>query len=96
MAFYGSLVDPANPVWGKSPTQLAPEMKAPVLGLYGEAGPWRYRTYLTTIKTRTAELKKQGRTADETVTTITAEMQPKYPDANRLGGAIRVAYKEAP
>ncbi|MEA2882625.1 MAG: carboxymethylenebutenolidase [Bradyrhizobium sp.] len=37
VAFYGSLVDPANPVWPQSPTQLAPEMKAPVLGLYGEA-----------------------------------------------------------
>src|SRR3954467_6290661 len=36
-AFYGSLVDPPNPAWPKSPTQLAPEMKAPVLGLYGEA-----------------------------------------------------------
>src|SRR5947209_18093131 len=37
VAFYGSLVDPANPGWPKSATQLAPEMKAPVLGLYGEA-----------------------------------------------------------
>jgi len=37
VAFYGSLVDPANPAWPKSPTQLAPAMKAPVLGLYGEA-----------------------------------------------------------
>jgi carboxymethylenebutenolidase len=37
VAFYGSLVDPANPAWPKSPIQLAPEMKAPVLGLYGEA-----------------------------------------------------------
>jgi len=37
VAFYGSLVDPQNPAWPKSPTQLAPEMKAPVLGLYGEA-----------------------------------------------------------
>jgi len=36
VAFYGSLVDPQNPVWPKSPIQLAPEMKAPVLGLYGE------------------------------------------------------------
>jgi len=36
-AFYGPPVDPPNPVWPKSPTQLAPEMKAPVLGLYGEA-----------------------------------------------------------
>jgi carboxymethylenebutenolidase len=37
VAFYGSLADPQNPVWPKSPIQLAPEMKAPVLGLYGEA-----------------------------------------------------------
>src|SRR5258705_12166117 len=36
-AFYGPPVDPPNPAWPKSPTQLAPEMKAPVLGLYGEA-----------------------------------------------------------
>jgi dienelactone hydrolase len=30
-------LDPPNPLWPKSPTQHAPEMKAPVLGLYGEA-----------------------------------------------------------
>jgi carboxymethylenebutenolidase len=39
VAFYGSLVDPEaqKAIWPKSPTQLASEMKAPVLGLYGEA-----------------------------------------------------------
>ena len=39
VAFYGSLVDPPTQasVWPKSPTQLAAEMKAPVLGLYGAA-----------------------------------------------------------
>src|ERR1700710_1602918 len=36
-AFYGPPVDPPNPLWPKSPTQLAPEMKAPVIGFYGEA-----------------------------------------------------------
>jgi carboxymethylenebutenolidase len=35
VAFYGTITDPANPVWPKSPMQLVPEMKAPVLGLYG-------------------------------------------------------------
>jgi carboxymethylenebutenolidase len=37
VSFYGSLVDPAaqKSVWPKSPMELAPEMKAPVLGLYG-------------------------------------------------------------
>jgi carboxymethylenebutenolidase len=37
VAFYGPPVDQPNPLWPKSPTQLAPDMKAPVLGLYGEA-----------------------------------------------------------
>jgi carboxymethylenebutenolidase len=37
VSFYGPPVDPPNPLWPKSPAQLAPEMKAPVLGLYGEA-----------------------------------------------------------
>jgi carboxymethylenebutenolidase len=39
VAFYGSLVDPdtQKSIWPKSPTERAPEMKAPVLGLYGEA-----------------------------------------------------------
>jgi carboxymethylenebutenolidase len=39
VAFYGSLVDPEaqKAIWPKSAIQLAPEMKAPVLGLYGEA-----------------------------------------------------------
>jgi carboxymethylenebutenolidase len=39
VAFYGPLVDaPAQKsIWPKSATELAPDMKAPVLGLYGEA-----------------------------------------------------------
>src|SRR5262245_47557213 len=39
VAFYGPVVDPPaqKPIWPKSATELAPEMKAPVLGLYGEA-----------------------------------------------------------
>jgi len=36
VSYYGSIVDPENPAWPKSPLQLAAEMKAPVLGLYGE------------------------------------------------------------
>ena len=39
VAFYGSLVDPKEQktVWPKSAMELAGDMKAPVLGLYGEA-----------------------------------------------------------
>ncbi|MCI4677887.1 dienelactone hydrolase family protein [Rhodoblastus acidophilus] len=37
VAFYGTLADPPErkPLWPKSPLDLAPELKAPVLGLYG-------------------------------------------------------------
>src|SRR5882724_22582 len=39
VAYYGTVVDPPaqKSLWPRSPTELAPEMKAPVLGLYGEA-----------------------------------------------------------
>jgi carboxymethylenebutenolidase len=39
VAFYGPVVDPdaLKAIWPKSATDLAPDMKAPVLGLYGEA-----------------------------------------------------------
>jgi carboxymethylenebutenolidase len=39
VAYYGTVVDPPaqKSIWPKSPTELAPDMKAPVLGLYGEA-----------------------------------------------------------
>jgi carboxymethylenebutenolidase len=39
VAFYGSLVDPESQksLWPKSPIERASEIKAPVLGLYGEA-----------------------------------------------------------
>ena len=37
VAFYGPPVDPPNPLWPKSPMQSVGDMKAPVLGLYGEA-----------------------------------------------------------
>src|SRR5215472_6390015 len=39
VAFYGSLVDPdaQKSIWPKNPIERAPEIKAPVLGLYGEA-----------------------------------------------------------
>jgi flavorubredoxin len=54
-----------------------------------------YRTYLTTIRDRVTVLKHEGKSQDEVVKAVTVEMQPKYPDAGRLGGAIRAAYSEA-
>ncbi len=51
-----------------------------------------YRAYLTRIRDRAAELKKAGKTQDETVQIITDEMSAQYPDKNRLAGAIRAGY----
>lgn len=60
VAFYGSLVDPKNPVWPKSPIALAPEMKAPVLGLYGEADQG---IPVSQVEEMQAALKAAGKTA---------------------------------
>jgi len=48
-----------------------------------------YRTYLTTLQTRVADEKSRGKTLDQ-------KLQATYPDRNRLTGAIRAAYQEAP
>src|ERR1700748_3812327 len=37
VASSGPRPDPASAIWPKNPIELAPDMKAPVLGLYGEA-----------------------------------------------------------
>ena len=58
VAFYGTVVDPANPLWPKSPMQLAPEMKAPVLGLYGGADTGIPVAQVEQLKAALAENKK--------------------------------------
>lgn len=54
-----------------------------------------YRGYLTHIRDRTVELRKAGKTQEETIQAITDEMSAQYPDRNRLTGAIRAAWAEA-
>ncbi len=44
-----------------------------------------YRAYLNAIKTRSAQLKKEGKSEDETVQLITDELSARYPDKNRPG-----------
>jgi carboxymethylenebutenolidase len=58
VSFYGPPVDPPNPLWPKSPTQLAPDMKAPVLGLYGEADAGIPVATVEALKAALAEHKK--------------------------------------
>jgi glyoxylase-like metal-dependent hydrolase (beta-lactamase superfamily II) len=54
-----------------------------------------YRTYLTRIRDRTAELRKAGKSLDEAIRIVTDEMSAAYPDRNRLAGAIRAGFNEA-
>jgi carboxymethylenebutenolidase len=61
VAFYGSLVDPQNPAFAKSPTDLAGEMKAPVLGLYGEADQGIPVAQVEAMKSK---LQAAGKTAE--------------------------------
>ena len=58
VAFYGPPVDPPNPLWPKSPTQLVPDMKAPVLGLYGEADTGIPVAQVEALKAALAAAKK--------------------------------------
>ena len=61
VAFYGPLVDPdaQKSIWPKSPIERAPEMKAPVLGLYGEADQGIPLAQVDTMK---AALQGAGKT----------------------------------
>jgi glyoxylase-like metal-dependent hydrolase (beta-lactamase superfamily II) len=57
------------------------------------------RGVMQAVQTRARELKAQGRSADETATSVQAEMQAKHPTWPRLNGvaaAARAAYAEAP
>ena len=63
VSFYGSLVDPdaQKAIWPKSPTELAPDIKEPVLGLYGEADQGIPVAQVEAMK---AALAKAGKTAE--------------------------------
>ena len=63
VAFYGSLVDPPaqkeGGKWPKSPTELAADVKAPVLGLYGEADAGIPMAQVEAMKEALAKAKKK-------------------------------------
>ena len=76
--------------------QLKPVRIVPSHGPIGDASMIaRWKTLMTTVQTRAAELKKQGRTLDDTVKAIQDELQDRYP-RNGLAGVARAAYNEAP
>jgi glyoxylase-like metal-dependent hydrolase (beta-lactamase superfamily II) len=78
--------------------KLQPKRIVPSHGPMGSAELiTSYKAVLTTVSSRAAELKKQGRTLEEATATITGELQGKYPNGGaRLTNTIRAAYNEAP
>jgi glyoxylase-like metal-dependent hydrolase (beta-lactamase superfamily II) len=53
------------------------------------------RTYLTTVRDRTATLKKEGKSVDDTIKLLQEELKGRH-DPNRMTNTIRTAYNEAP
>jgi len=78
--------------------KLQPTRIVPSHGPMGDASLIAtYKTLLTTVQARAAELKKQGKSLEDATASIAAELQPTYPTGgNRLLGTIRAAYAEAP
>jgi carboxymethylenebutenolidase len=85
VAFYGTLIDPATQKsrWPKSPLDLAPEMKAPVLGLYGAEDQGIPPSQVEQMK---AALAAAGKTAEFKIYTgaghgFHADYRPSYDKA---------------
>ena len=77
--------------------KLLPKLVVPSHGRVGQGPEFMvsYRNFIRDVQSRVAAHKKQGKSADESVTAITAELQDRYPTAGqRLGGAIRAVYNE--
>jgi glyoxylase-like metal-dependent hydrolase (beta-lactamase superfamily II) len=83
--------------------QIEPLHPAKVVPSHGPVGDASLiadqRTMMSAIRSRAAELKRQGKSADETATTVQSEFQVKFPEwaaPARVGAIARNAYAEAP
>jgi len=79
--------------------ELRPRTIVPGHGEVGEAALIGIeRTYLKAVQSRVAELKAQGKTADESAKLLSAEFRAKYPDWENPGwiaDAVERFYAEA-
>ncbi len=77
---------------------LHPRIIVPGHGEVGEAGLIRIeRAYLAAVQSRVAELKAQGKTAEEAEKILSAEFRAKYPDWDNpgwVGDAVKRFYAE--
>jgi glyoxylase-like metal-dependent hydrolase (beta-lactamase superfamily II) len=81
-------------------TALKPAHVVPAHGKLGDATLIaRDRAFLHAVQTRVGELKKSGKTVDEAIAAVVAEIAPAYPEWGNPSGAaavVRAAYAEAP
>src|SRR5262245_13938487 len=71
--------------------QLKPRRVVPSHGpMFDASTITSWKTFLTTVRARATDLKKQGKTLDDATKTIQDELQDKY-DRNRMVSAIRAA-----
>jgi glyoxylase-like metal-dependent hydrolase (beta-lactamase superfamily II) len=85
--------------WLRSLDEAARLRPARIVPAHGEMGDGSLveinRTYLQTLQTRVRELKREGKTLEQTAETVTAEFRAKYPDwTGNAGAAARGAYNE--
>jgi len=80
--------------------KMRPRTIVPSHGAVGDAALIAAnRAVMTAVQTRARELKAQGRTADDTATTVQRELEaqhPGWPRANGIAAAARAAYAEGP
>jgi len=76
---------------------LKPRIVVPSHGPMGDAKFIAdYRSYMTLVRSRTAALKKEGKTVEQSVEAVTSELKERYPEGGgRITGAVRAAYREA-
>ena len=78
--------------------KMRPRTIVPSHGAVGDAALIAAnRAVMTAVQTRARELKAQGRTADDTATTVQRELEaqhPGWPRANGIAAAARAAYAE--
>lgn len=75
---------------------LNPRIIVPSHGAIGDGSYLTaYRTFMTTVRSRTEALKARGQSVEQVTESLSRELKDQYPDAGRLAGAIRVAYAEA-
>jgi glyoxylase-like metal-dependent hydrolase (beta-lactamase superfamily II) len=89
-------------LWMSTLDELAALRPVKVVPSHGDLGDatliTRDRGYLQAVQTRVGELKKQGKTVDEAVQAVAAEIAPRYPEWGPPSGSAataRAAFAEA-